>query len=120
VGIIKFADDSVVVLGKPFMATWTRDPFRHPALWHQGRRDGAGLGDNPIEIFTETDKQLFNLSPKNIPDVKSSHVMEVQAFVDAILNGKPSPVPGENGLILNAIFDAMYKSSETAGKRPWT
>ena len=27
--------------------------------------------------------------------------------------GKESPVPGLNGLILNAIFDALYKSSET-------
>jgi len=37
----------------------------------------------------------------------------VHAFVDAIRKGKPSPVPGEQGLILNAIFDAMYKSSDT-------
>ncbi len=48
-----------------------------------------------------------------MPKVESAHVAEVQAFVDAIINNKPSPVPGENGLILNAIFDAIYRSSET-------
>jgi len=33
--------------------------------------------------------------------------------VNAILEGKPSPVPCEQGLALNAIFDAIYKSSES-------
>jgi hypothetical protein len=36
--------------------------------------------------------------------------------VNAIIDGKPSPVPGENGLILNAIFDAIYKSSDTGNE----
>ena len=56
---------------------------------------------------------MFNVTPVNIPDVKSAHTAEVQAFVDAIQTNKPSPVPGENGLTLNAIFDAIYKSSES-------
>ena len=70
-------------------------------------------GDNAVRIFTEQDRQLFNLEPANLPHVESSHVNEVQAFVRAIHDGKPSPVPGEHGLILNAIFDAIYKSAET-------
>jgi predicted dehydrogenase len=53
------------------------------------------------------------MKPKNIPSVESAHTAEVVAFVNAILEGKESPVPGLNGLILNAIFDALYKSSET-------
>jgi predicted dehydrogenase len=40
-------------------------------------------------------------------------VAEVQAFVKAIQEGGESPVPGENGLILNAIFDALYKSTDS-------
>ena len=51
------------------------------------------------------------MTPVNVPHVASDHSAEVAAFVDAILNNKPSPVPGENGLTLNAIFDAIYKSS---------
>ncbi len=45
-----------------------------------------------------------------------AQVEEVKAFIRAIAEGKPSPVPGENGLILNAIFDAIYKSSETGNE----
>lgn len=118
VGMIKFADDSVVVLESSFMGNLDGDPFQTQLFGTKAGATVRAWGDNPIEIFTEQNRQLFNLSPKNIPDVKSSHVAEVQAFVDAILHKKPSPVPGENGLILNAIFDAMYKSSETGKEEP--
>ena len=50
--------------------------------------------------------------------MQSSHTAEVQAFVSAIRNGELSPVPGEQGLVLNAVFDALYKSSETGKEEP--
>lgn len=113
VGLIKFDNGAVVNLESSFMANLDGDPFRTHLF---GTKSGATVspyGENPIELYTEQDKQLFNLKPINVPRVESSHTAEVQAFVNAILEGKPSPVPGENGLILNAIFDALYKSSET-------
>jgi predicted dehydrogenase len=112
VGMIKFEDDSVVVLESSFMGNLEGDPYRTQLF---GTKAGANVdpGKNTVEIYTEQNKQLFNMTPRNIPHVESAHTAEVQAFVDAIQNGKPSPVPGENGLILNAIFDALYKSSET-------
>lgn len=113
VGLIKFDNGSVVVLESSFMANLDGDPFQTQLF---GTKAGAmlkGWGDDAVEIFTENHRQLFNMKPKNIPHVESTHVDEVKAFVDAILNEKPSPVPGMNGLILNAIFDALYKSSET-------
>ncbi len=111
VGLIKFDNGAVISLESSFMGNLDGDPFETQLF---GTKAGAKVrvyGDNPIEIYTEKDRQLFNMQPKNIPHVESSHVAEVQAFVDAIKNNKPSPVPGENGLILNAIFDAIYKSS---------
>lgn len=111
VAMIKFADDSVVSLESSFMANLEGDPFQTQFF---GTKAGATVkpyGDDSIKIYTEVDKQLFDLKPANVPHVDSAHTAEIQAFVDAILNDKPSPVPGENGLILNAIFDAIYKSS---------
>ncbi|MBC8065918.1 MAG: Gfo/Idh/MocA family oxidoreductase [Chlorobia bacterium] len=116
VGLIKFDNGAVVVLESSFMANLDGDPFQTQLF---GTKAGAlvkGWGDSPIEIFTEQNRQLFNLKPANIPNVESAHVDEVKAFVDAILNNKPSPVPGENGLILNAVFDALYKSSVTGNE----
>ena len=114
VGLIKFEDGSVVVLESSFMGNLGGDPFQTQLF---GTKSGAVVkpygGDDSVKIYTEVDKQLFDLTPANIPTVESAHVAEIQAFVDAIINNKPSPVPGENGLILNAIFDALYKSSES-------
>lgn len=118
IGLIKFADGSVVVLESSFMANLDGNPYQTQLF---GTKSGALIkpyAEDPIEIFTEQDRQLFNLKPTNVPKVNSPHVSEVQAFIDAILNNKPSPVPGEQGLILNAIFDALYKSSDTGKEQP--
>ncbi|RYE95100.1 MAG: hypothetical protein EOO77_43480 [Oxalobacteraceae bacterium] len=113
---IKFDNGSVVTLESSFM-------LNGPDVWETqlyGTKAGAVLkpfGQNDgVQIYTEQNKQLLNASPANVPHVDSSHVEEVKAFVRAIANGSPSPVPGENGLILNAIFDAIYKSSETGNE----
>lgn len=113
VGFIRFDDGSAVTLESSFMGNMDGSPFQTQLY---GTRAGAlvkGAGDDPVQIFTEQDRQLFNMHPQNIPHVESAHVAEVQAFVHAILEGRPSPVPGEQGLILNAIFDALYRSQET-------
>lgn len=113
VGMIKFDNDAVVVLESSFMANQEGDPFLTQLY---GTRAGAivkGWGESPVKIFTERHRQLFDLHPSNVPVVESSHQDEVKAFVRAILEGAPSPVPAEHGMILNAIFDAMYRSSDT-------
>lgn len=111
VGLIKFENGAAVCLESSFMGNLDGDPFRTHLF---GTKAGALVEPfGNIEIYSEQDRQLFNMHPVNVPHVHSSHIAEVQAFVHAILEKKPSPVPGENGLILNAIFDALYKSSET-------
>jgi predicted dehydrogenase len=115
VGLVRFEDGSAVMLESSFMGNLNGDPFETQLF---GTKAGAVVkgwasGPEAVQIFTEQNRQLFNMSPVNLPRVESAHIAEVHAFVRAILAGDPSPVPGENGLILNAIFDAMYRSSET-------
>ncbi|MBA4292340.1 gfo/Idh/MocA family oxidoreductase [bacterium] len=114
VGMIRFEDGQMVLLESSFMANIEQEFFKTTLM---GTKSGAevcpGFSEDPIVIFSERDKQVFNERPVNIPDVKSSHVKEVQEFVRTIREGGESLVPGEHGLILNAIFDAVYKSSET-------
>jgi predicted dehydrogenase len=112
-GFIRFENGATVTLESSFMANLEREIFGCHLF---GTESGAFIdpfGPNPLTIYSEVDKQLFDMTPQNIPNVKSMHTEEVVAFVGAILEGKPSPVPGEQGLVLNAIFDALYKSSET-------
>lgn len=117
VGLIKFDNGAVVSLESSFMANGP-DPFQTQLY---GTKAGAIVapyaeGNKGIHIYTEQNQLLMDVTPGNVPNVESAHVDEVKAFVDAIINDKPSPVPGENGLILNAIFDAIYKSSETGNE----
>jgi predicted dehydrogenase len=117
VGMIKFENGAVVVLESSFMANLDGNPYQTQLF---GTKAGAlvkPFGDESLKIYTEQDKQLFNLEPANIPKIDEPHVAEVKAFIDSILNNKPSVVPGEQGLILNAIFDALYKSSETGSEQ---
>lgn len=113
VGMIKFDNGAVVTLESSFMANLEGDPFQTQLFGTKAGAVVAPWGSDPIKIYSEQNRQLFNIVPANIPTVKSAHAAEVEAFVNAIIEGKPSPVPGENGLTLNAIFDAIYKSSET-------
>lgn len=118
VGLIRFDNGSVVTLESSFMANIEGDPFRTHLM---GTKAGATVkisGDDAVRIYTERDRQVYDIIPVNVPRVESAHAAEVQAFVRAILSNEPSPVPGEQGLILNAIFDALYKSSETGREEP--
>lgn len=118
VGFIRFDNGAVVSLESSFMANIKEDLFRTELF---GTKAGAlvkGGGDDPIEVYSEQNRQLFDMMPRNVPNVESTHTAEIQAFVRAVANGQPSPVPGENGLTLNAIFDALYKSSETGREEP--
>jgi predicted dehydrogenase len=116
VGLIKFDNGAVVSLESSFMANGP-DKFETQLY---GTKSGAIVEpysqSDAIKIFSEQNRQLLDSIPANIPKVESAHSEEVKAFVNAIIDGKPSPVPGENGLILNSIFDAIYKSSETGNE----
>ncbi|MER3461945.1 MAG: hypothetical protein C4342_02730 [Armatimonadota bacterium] len=86
-----------------------------------GTRSGATvdlLREPSLMFYTEDNRQLFDMIPRNLPRVDSMYTEEVKAFLNAIEIGGPSPVPGEQGLILNAIFDAMYRSSESGREEP--
>lgn len=113
VGFIRFEDGQVISLESSFMANIKEETFQTELMGTESGAVVRAWGEDSIQIHTEKDRQLFDMKPRNVPDVKSSHTAEVQAFVKAIQNGDKSPVPGENGLILNAVFDALYKSSET-------
>lgn len=117
VGFIRFETGATVVLESSFCANIKEDVYLTEIL---GQRSGIRLnpmGDPPVEIYGEEDGALIDTTPVFLPKF-SAYEAEVRAFVEAIIEGKPSPVPGEQGLILNAIFDALYRSSDTGKEEP--
>jgi predicted dehydrogenase len=118
VGFIRFENGATVTLESSFMSNIEREFFGCHLF---GTEAGALLdlfSQKPVTIYNEVDQQLFDMVPQNIPTVKSMHADEVVAFVDAIREGKTSPVPSEHGMALNAVFDALYKSAETGKEEP--
>lgn len=114
VGFIRFDNDAVVVLESSFMSNLDGNPYGTQLLGTKGGARAYFDEEKPVEIYTEQNKQLFNMTPANLPEVEAPHQEEVKAFINAInAGGTDSPVPGEQGLTLNAIFDALYKSAET-------
>jgi predicted dehydrogenase len=44
--------------------------------------------------------------------------MKIQRFIESIIAEKPLYAPGEEGVIVQAIIDAIYKSSQTGRVEP--
>jgi len=73
----------------------------------------GGLQYSPPTLVREENGMLINATPQvplDVPD--SGFVAEIDAFVEAILQGKPSPVPGEQALITQRILDGIYASGQ--------
>jgi len=106
-GYVRFENGLTLLLESSFCANIENDVFDFHIL---GDRGGARY--SPPAIFTEQNMTLLNIAPTGIRPV-ASHAAEVAAFVEAIRNDTPVPVPGEQGLVVTRIIDAIYKSSET-------
>ncbi|MEI6512192.1 MAG: Gfo/Idh/MocA family oxidoreductase [bacterium] len=112
VGMIRFDNGATVILESSFCANISKDVFATELM---GTKSGVYSvpGDpSQLKIATEDNMQLYNMEPCGLGE-SNQYSDEIAAFVDSILEGKPSQVPGEQGFMLNAIFDAIYKSTET-------
>ncbi len=114
-GQIRFENGAIVTLESSFMANAEGDPFTTQIY---GTEAGAIWKPSECKIFKEMDEQYFEMNPVNYPKLGSSYVEEVGAFLTAIEKNEKSPVPGEQAMYLNAIFDAIYESSVTGHEVP--
>jgi predicted dehydrogenase len=75
-----------------------------------GTEGGCQL--DPPKIYKQQRDTLVDLTPI-VPRGEEGHNAEVRRFIEAIREGLPSPVPGEEALEINKIMDGIYESSET-------
>ena len=62
------------------------------------------------QIFMERDGAQFDMRVSPSSKKAPSAMYE---YADAILNERPHPAPGEEGLIVMEILDAIYRSART-------
>lgn len=113
VGIVRFENDATLVLESSFCANIEKDIFNTTILGTEG-----GMELNPLKIYREENGMLVDITPVMLPQTVGTHEGEIIAFIDAIRNDKPSPVPGEDGLMVAKILDAIYESSEKGKEVP--
>lgn len=76
-----------------------------------GTEAGAEWPD--LSIFGEKAGSTTDIKLKFADDGVGGHQKEIAAFADAVLSGKPSPVPTEQSLNVIKILDGLYRSNET-------
>lgn len=81
--------------------------------WLYGTKAGAHWPKCEIYETNSALKQHYNRSLKIINDKLRPHYQEIVEFTQAILEGKPSPIPAEHSLQVQQILEALYKSQET-------
>jgi len=107
VALIRFAGGETVVLESSFCANIGQNVFSTSLM---GTHGGCDL--LPLKIYTEEDMQLYDVTPVHLPQMQSVHAHEIKLFIEAIKNDTPVPVPGEDGLVVAKITDAIYKSAD--------
>jgi predicted dehydrogenase len=113
VGLVRFTNGSTVYLQSAFVANQEqREAFNSEVFGTEG---GASL--HPLKIFTEKNRVLLDITPVFLPDV-NTHSAEIASFVQSVREDKPVAVPGEEGLKVTKILDAIYKSSEEGREVP--
>ena len=75
--------------------------------------DKGGICLSPFQIYTDKHGSMVDITPQLPRSKEDAHTTEVKAFIKAIKEGAPSPVPGEEALAITKIFDAVYKSTKT-------
>ena len=106
-GLIRFADGQAIQVEVSWATHVERD---RSFLDLYGTLGGATL-EPQFKIFTDKHGSHVDLTPAS-PNV-SGHEMEVVHFVECIL-GKAQPIsPGEDGLMIQRMLDAIYRSAAT-------
>jgi len=75
--------------------------------------DKGGISLSPFQIYKDYNGNMVDVTPQVPRSREDAHTTEVKAFINAIREGLPSPVPGEEALRITKIFDAVYKSTKT-------
>jgi predicted dehydrogenase len=113
VGMVKFSNGATLMVE----ASWAGHQALEDELGIQlyGPQGGARIlmpdyqKIDSVQVFTEVNGEIADFSPSFTLDDEYSR--EVAHFVECIREGKESLAPGEQGVVLMKIIDALYESA---------
>lgn len=112
VGFVRFDNGATLVVEN----SWTQH-IKRDKLYLELYGSKAGVSMEPeFELYSEhnnvlTDTQPFIDTSQN--DFQAIFDKEIAHFVDCVANGTPCLNPGEDGVELMKILDAIYESAQT-------
>ena len=105
-GLVRFKNGGTMFVETSFAANIGKDSFNLALLGTQ-----AGLTLDPPRIYGEKHMVLTDTSPAMLREV-NTHEVEMRKFVECILRDEEPPVTAQEGLALQRIMDAIYRSAE--------
>jgi predicted dehydrogenase len=112
VGRIRFEGGAVLHIEASFAAHIEKD------LWTFQLMGEAGGGTwDPPRIFRDEDGHMVDKSPAWLADERFGAMFKrkMHNFVDHVLYDRPTLAPGRDGLAVQRMLDALYRSAEQGG-----
>ncbi len=109
VGRIRFENGAVLHVEACFAAHIDQDAWNFELLGDQG-----GARWDPPGIFTDEDGHMVNKAPGWLPQ-GDLFARKMNNFVDHCLHDAPTLAPAADGLAVQRMLDALYRSAENGG-----
>jgi predicted dehydrogenase len=109
IGMVRFANGTMLTIEASFVAHVPESVWNIQILGEKG-----GAIWDPPQIFKDQDGYMMNLTPGFLPKIDGFE-QKMRHFVEVCQGKRQSIAPGESGLAVQKILDAVYASAE-AGK----
>ncbi len=80
-------------------------------MWLYGTGGGIHWPSSELLTTNYATKRFLDTKFSPVSPGLEAHAAECVAFADAVVNGKPSPVPAEESRDVMAILDGLYHSA---------
>lgn len=103
--LIRFDDDAVLM----FKISWAAHIQSMGESFLLGTK--AGLSLNPLTLHRDENGAMVDIAFTNLPKVDTWQP-QMEAFLEAVRSGGPSPVPPNEVMLTNVIMDGIYQSAK--------
>jgi predicted dehydrogenase len=110
VGMLRFRGGASLVIESSFAAHIEKDVWNVTVM---GEKGGAQF--EPPMLFRDENGVMVNVVPSHLGDT-DAFLKKVRHFIACVKNGETCEAPGEDGLAVQKMLDAVYRSAET-GRR---
>lgn len=111
VGRIRFDNGAVVHIEAAFAAHIEKDEWNFTLMGDKG-----GASWDPPQIFRDEHGHMVNKTPAWLPEQQRPMFQtKMFNFVEHCLHDRPTLAPGEDGLAVQQMLDALYRSAENGG-----